>query len=297
MLSAVEVQRAYAAGAAGRSQGAGRLPGRQRRADGDADAEGGLPHRCRADPGHGAAANRAAPSIRSPPTGRAAIAARSPPSGRPFRAAEAASFSSARRAQNQKCMLHRLKGGGFGLRLKFRIAVDQLDRAGAPPELRQKVSDWYAENFIPADDARSRQGTALSDYLPVGAAPYYLQYHYIVANPQPGGAAQAARRRRRRQRIQQAARHLSSADARRRHHGRLLRFHDRRPQIRSPDLHGPEGGGFHHVPSVRSLPPLQRRRRRRPLRRRSPTGQPSASRISPLMRHRAARRSPSWEHR
>ena len=32
---------------------------------------------------------------------------------------------------------------------------------------------------------------ALADYLPVGAAPYYLQYHYIVANPQSGGAAQA----------------------------------------------------------------------------------------------------------
>ena len=26
---------------------------------------------------------------------------------------------------------------------------------------------------------------ALADYLPVGAAPYYLQYHYIVANPNP----------------------------------------------------------------------------------------------------------------
>ena len=36
--------------AAGRPQGARRLPGEQRRADGDADAEGRLPHRCRADP-------------------------------------------------------------------------------------------------------------------------------------------------------------------------------------------------------------------------------------------------------
>ena len=26
---------------------------------------------------------------------------------------------------------------------------------------------------------------ALSDYLPVGGAPYHLQYHYIVANPNP----------------------------------------------------------------------------------------------------------------
>ena len=42
---------------------------------------------------------------------------------------------------------------------EFRIAVDQLDRAGAPPELRQKVSDWYAAELHPRDDARSRQGT------------------------------------------------------------------------------------------------------------------------------------------
>ncbi len=32
---------------------------------------------------------------------------------------------------------------------EFRIAVDELDQAGTPPELRQKVGDWYAENFIP----------------------------------------------------------------------------------------------------------------------------------------------------
>jgi hypothetical protein len=27
--------------------------------------------------------------------------------------------------------------------------------------------------------------SSLADYMPVGAAPYYLQYHYIVTNPQP----------------------------------------------------------------------------------------------------------------
>ena len=68
---------------------------------------------------------------------------------------------------------------------EFRIAVDELDRAGAPPELRQKVSDWYAENFIPAMTRVLGKKPALADYLPVGAAPYYLQYHYIVANPNP----------------------------------------------------------------------------------------------------------------
>ncbi|WP_095080343.1 adenylate/guanylate cyclase domain-containing protein [Mesorhizobium sophorae] len=68
---------------------------------------------------------------------------------------------------------------------EFRIAVDQLDRAGAPPDLRQKVGVWYAENFIPGMTRTLGREPALSDYLPVGGAPYYLQYHYIVENPNP----------------------------------------------------------------------------------------------------------------
>jgi class 3 adenylate cyclase len=68
---------------------------------------------------------------------------------------------------------------------EFRIAVEQLDRAGAPPELQQKVSDWYAANFIPQMTRILGREPALSDYLPVGGAPYYLQYHYIVENPHP----------------------------------------------------------------------------------------------------------------
>ncbi|RVM21768.1 adenylate/guanylate cyclase domain-containing protein, partial [Sinorhizobium meliloti] len=68
---------------------------------------------------------------------------------------------------------------------EFRIVVDQLDRAGAPPELRQKVGTWYTENFIPGITRVLGRKPVLADYLPVGAAPYYLQYHYIVANPHP----------------------------------------------------------------------------------------------------------------
>ncbi|MBM6582209.1 HAMP domain-containing protein [Microvirga sp. BT689] len=68
---------------------------------------------------------------------------------------------------------------------EFRVAVDQVDRAGTSPELRQKVSDWYAENFLPLMAQVLGREPALADYLPVGAAPYYLQYHYIVANPNP----------------------------------------------------------------------------------------------------------------
>src|SRR4029079_12269109 len=68
---------------------------------------------------------------------------------------------------------------------EFKGAVDQLDRAGIPPGLSQKVRDWYAENFIPQMTRVLGRQPALSDYLPVGGAPYYLQYHYIVANPNP----------------------------------------------------------------------------------------------------------------
>ena len=58
--------------------------------------------------------------------------------------------------------------------------------AAAPPELQQKVGDWYAENFIPEMTRVLGREPALSDYLPVGGAPYYLQFHYIVTNPNPG---------------------------------------------------------------------------------------------------------------
>ena len=55
---------------------------------------------------------------------------------------------------------------------EFRIAVAKLDRTATSPELRQKVSDWYAENFIPDMTRVLGREPALADYLPVGAAPY-----------------------------------------------------------------------------------------------------------------------------
>ena len=55
MVSAMEVQPRLRPGAARRPRGARGLPGGERRADGDPDAQGRLPHRRRADPGAGAA--------------------------------------------------------------------------------------------------------------------------------------------------------------------------------------------------------------------------------------------------
>jgi class 3 adenylate cyclase len=68
---------------------------------------------------------------------------------------------------------------------EFRAAVNDLERAGTPPELRKKVSDWYAEHFIPEMKRVLGREPDLTDYRPVGSAPYYLQYHYIVANSHP----------------------------------------------------------------------------------------------------------------
>src|SRR5690242_18666031 len=64
-------------------------------------------------------------------------------------------------------------------------SFDELDRNDVPSEMRRKVEDWYAANVVP--DMRQRLGREPTpqEYLPVSAAAYYLQYHYIVANPYP----------------------------------------------------------------------------------------------------------------
>ena len=149
---------------------------------------------------------------------------------------------------------------------EFRIAVDQLDRTGASPELRQKVGDWYAANFIPQMTRILGREPALSDYLPVGGAPYYLQYHYIVENPNPGE---------RRKLLDDAG---DGSDYSRLHavYHPLMRAAAATVGFFDFMVADPKSGrliytvqkevGFHHLPPIRSLPALQRRRRRRPLR-------------------------------
>jgi class 3 adenylate cyclase len=67
----------------------------------------------------------------------------------------------------------------------FNAGFDELDRADVPFDIRRLVGDWYATQFVP--DMRRVLGHEpnVNDYLPVGPAAYYLQYHYIVANPYP----------------------------------------------------------------------------------------------------------------
>jgi class 3 adenylate cyclase len=65
----------------------------------------------------------------------------------------------------------------------MRDAFDELDKIEVSPELRGKVRDWYAANVMPELKRMLGKEPILDDYLPVGNAANYLQYHYIVANP------------------------------------------------------------------------------------------------------------------
>ncbi|UYN94465.1 MAG: HAMP domain-containing protein [Enhydrobacter sp.] len=67
----------------------------------------------------------------------------------------------------------------------FRTAFEELEHKGVNDDLREKVEQWYAAHYLP--DVSRLTGTAAvaADYLPDGPAAIYLQYHYIVANPNP----------------------------------------------------------------------------------------------------------------
>lgn len=72
----------------------------------------------------------------------------------------------------------------------FRAGFDELQQTDVSFDLRRQVGDWYATQFLPEMRRVLGKEPNINDYLPVGPAAYYLQYHYIVANPYP-----AARRK------------------------------------------------------------------------------------------------------
>lgn len=72
----------------------------------------------------------------------------------------------------------------------FRDSVDELDRREVPEETRQKVLGWYNDEYMPMVRRVLNKDVPVDDFLPVGAAPYFLQKSYIVDNPHP-----AARRK------------------------------------------------------------------------------------------------------
>ena len=66
----------------------------------------------------------------------------------------------------------------------FRGAYDELEQSEVPFDLRRKVGDWYQGDFLRDMNRVTGKDLNVADYLPVGPAAYYLQYHYIVTNPQ-----------------------------------------------------------------------------------------------------------------
>jgi hypothetical protein len=67
----------------------------------------------------------------------------------------------------------------------FRATFNELNRTDVPADLRRKVDAWYGTEFMPGVRRLSAREPDVKEYLPVDPAAYYLQYHYIVANPYP----------------------------------------------------------------------------------------------------------------
>jgi class 3 adenylate cyclase len=67
----------------------------------------------------------------------------------------------------------------------FRAGFDEIEKSDVPFELRRKVGEWYESDFLRAMSRVEGKELDVGDFLPVGPAAYYLQYHYIVANSHP----------------------------------------------------------------------------------------------------------------
>lgn len=67
----------------------------------------------------------------------------------------------------------------------FREAVDELDAQPVPDDIRKKVIGWYEKDYMPMVRRLLGPKTLLDDFLPSGAAAYFLQDWYIVENPHP----------------------------------------------------------------------------------------------------------------
>ncbi|MDP1837205.1 MAG: adenylate/guanylate cyclase domain-containing protein [Reyranella sp.] len=68
---------------------------------------------------------------------------------------------------------------------EFSATFKELDQTDVSFDTRRLVGNWYAGQF--EADMRRVLGKEpnINDYLPVGSAAYYLQYHYIVTNLYP----------------------------------------------------------------------------------------------------------------
>ena len=69
----------------------------------------------------------------------------------------------------------------------FREAVDELDAKEVPADVRQAVLGWYDAQYMPMVRKLLGKDVSADEYLPMTAAPYFLQDLYIVKNPHPEG--------------------------------------------------------------------------------------------------------------
>ena len=69
----------------------------------------------------------------------------------------------------------------------FREAVDELDAKEVPADVKQAVLGWYDAQYMPKVRNLLGKDVATEEFLPVSAAPYFLQDLYIVKNPHPEG--------------------------------------------------------------------------------------------------------------
>ena len=178
----------------------------------------------------------------------------------------------------------------------FRAAFDELEQADGPGRNPPKGRRLVRGGLPAAIRRLLGKELDVADYLPGGAAAYYLQYHYIVANPYPRDRRRLVDDAGDGSAWSRAARDPPSAAARRRGRLRVLRRHAGRSAVGPADLLGRQGGRFRHVAAHRPLSILQRLRRRRPLRRRARPRR-YASRTSRPTRPRDGAPTPSWRRR
>ena len=71
------------------------------------------------------------------------------------------------------------------------VEFDDAHRASGDvevtPEQRDEVATYYSEEFLPRLEANSDAQVDPATYMPTDDNDLYLQYHYIVANPNPVG--------------------------------------------------------------------------------------------------------------
>jgi class 3 adenylate cyclase len=68
---------------------------------------------------------------------------------------------------------------------EFSAAFRTLEETDVPFDTRRAVGKWYDGQFLADMQRILGKEPNINDYLPVGAAAYYLQYHYIVSNLYP----------------------------------------------------------------------------------------------------------------